>query len=256
MIYLWAVIRTIVILVGVVATLLAVVIAASSSVWAFSYSFAAGFITLAGIAGVLSLCGHQLASVAKTSSTKRIGTYTRLCCGAVAVFGLVLSLATYGYVTVQQMREGAKPWENYTARSKMPALPPGFVLDAPQPQQSQRGPTVVTDPNEIAEYNAAVAAGTNNLPTCDDALIAAYMATRTARTGNVFDRFDPPHPFRPCGVPVGGNSFAGGATPAKRVIRFEGWEIRAPADTTDEAIVRVLDALGNPAAALDSPKSP
>jgi hypothetical protein len=92
------------------------------------------------------------------------------------------------------------------------------------------------------------AATANLLPSCDDALIAAYKSTRTARTGNVFDQFDPPRPFRPCVRSVDGNPWTGGARDGERVIRFEGWEIHAPADTTDEAIVRVLDALSSPGA--------
>jgi len=73
---------------------------------------------------------------------------------------------------------------------------------------------------------------------------------------------DPVLPARPCLRPVTDPkllSQLNGGDPnpssADRVIRFEGWEIRAPVDTTDAAIVQVLDALSDPAAASFSPQS-
>jgi hypothetical protein len=63
--------------------------------------------------------------------------------------------------------------------------------------------------------------------------------------------------FFPCSAALFeacGRQSEGRISPVSRVITFEGWEIHAPADTTDEVVVRVLGAI--PSAANSSPKSP
>ena len=187
--YVLAALRTLRILALLFVLLLFGIVVIAGSISAFHYSFAAGSVTLAGIAGVFSLFGHQLANIAKASSTKRIGTYTRLCCGAVAVFGLVLSLATYGYVTVQQMRAPSDSWPGTpvtdpsalkqlnsanTGRTETPAPPAGFVLDAPEPQQPRRTPA--TDAVRIKAHCDALASNFGKLADYYAALAKCYAA--------------------------------------------------------------------------------
>jgi hypothetical protein len=142
----------------------------------------------------------------------------------------------------------------------VPPPPRGFTEDVTG-AKPRIDPSAMSDDELRAAY--AREQGANSSPTCEEALIAAYQAGRAARTGNVFYRLDPvPHAARPCIVtdPKLLSQYNGGdaapVTHGFRAFRFEGWEMRAPAGTTDEAIVRVLDALSTPVTALAPPKSP
>jgi hypothetical protein len=100
MAYLWATVRTIAILVLGLFALLLSLLALSIVGNAFMWSFAAGCVALACSCGVLSLFGYQLERVAKTPTTKHVGTYVCLGFGAVAVLGVAAPPAGYVVVSV------------------------------------------------------------------------------------------------------------------------------------------------------------
>lgn len=294
MVYLWAAVRTIGILFSGLVALFLLALVISGVVQAFIYLFVVGCLVLAVVFGALSLFGHQLASVAKIPRTKLIGTYTRLCCGSIAALSLAVPLATYGYTTVQHLLapasrglSDAEVWPG----TPVPPPPPGFSEDvtgakpridasamsddelraayareqgvAKSPQAPAVDPASGGKPGMFDDLIPKLPVTANSSPTCEEALIAAYQASRAARTGNVFYQLDPvPHAARPCIVTdpkILSQLNGGDAAPVAhgfRAFRFEGWEMHAPAGTPDEAIVRVLDALSNPAATLAPPKSP
>jgi hypothetical protein len=124
------------------------------------------------------------------------------------------------------------------------------------------GPCVVTNPTEIAAYNTAVAANTNNpksdlTKVSDAALIMLYCKAMAKDFGKLAEHYAA---LAKCYAPYPSigvfDDVPFEAPDFRRDFRIDGWEIHAPADTTDETVVRVLDALSGPASVLAPPKSP
>jgi hypothetical protein len=212
MVYLWAGVRTIAVLFGVLVALSVVLTAAASVVWAFNLSFAVGCVALAAVAGIVSLFGYQLGRVAKISRTKQMGALIGRCGGSVAILAMAGSLVGYGY---DAMRPALKPanifdqfdppqsrsggmFDDLIPPKVIPQPPPGFVLDEPTSRPRMT-------PKAVQEMT-------------DNELIAAYRAKHPESSG--------------------GNK--------ERIVRFEGRDIRVSADWTDEEVVRVLEGLSKP----------
>jgi hypothetical protein len=232
MAYCWAALRTLGILIGVVVGLLVLTAIASGVVNAFLYAFEAGCMALAFVFGVLALFGHQLVRASKTPRTRRIGEWTRNCSGTTALLALISFGIVYGYSAVKDSRQAAVhgPWEQYRTSAGM--------FDDLIPKQT-------------------AARASEPTPTCDDALVTGYRASRAEAAA-----VPPPPPgfvldgpasrtrgsgvvtTHPCLAPANGDPYAAVSTRTARVFRLdEGWEIRAPADTRDEEVLRVFDAL-------------
>jgi hypothetical protein len=96
MVYFWAALRTLAILVGVFVGLLVLAAVASGVVNAFLYTFEAGCLALALIFGVLALFGSQLARISKTPRTRRVGSFARNWGGAIALWRWPRSRRTMG----------------------------------------------------------------------------------------------------------------------------------------------------------------
>jgi hypothetical protein len=258
MAYCWAAIRTLGILLGVSVGLLVLVAVASGVVNAFLYTFVAGCLALAFVFGIVALFGHQLVRVSKTLSTQRIGGLTRNCSGTIALIALASSAIGYGFLAVKDSRQVAEhgPWEQYASKKPNPF----DQFDTP----AQRGGTPGMFDDLIPKQ---VGARTGDAtPNCDDELVSAYRASRVEAAA-----VPPPPPgyvldtpashvgrtvtTRPCLVPVDGDPYAAFSTKTARVFRLgSGWEIRAAADTRDQDVLRVFDAL--PANAVLPVKSP
>jgi hypothetical protein len=187
MAYCWAALRTLGILVGVFLSLLVLAAIASGVVNAFLYTFEAGCLALALVFSVLALFGHQLVRVSKTPRTRRIGNFARNCGGAVAILALASFAVNYGYSAVKDSRVAAAhgPWEQYA--TKKPVTDPALLaqLNGPMPPQlvADKPPFDPSKPFSAAPdpYRTAAA---NSIPTCDEALIAAYILRR-ARTASL-----------------------------------------------------------------------
>jgi hypothetical protein len=214
--------------------------------------------TLAFVFGIVALFGHQLVRVSKTFSTQRVGRLARNCSGAVTLIALASSAIGYGYLAVKDSRQVAEhgPWEQYASKKPNPF----DQFDTPP----QRGgtPGIFDDliPKQIGARTG------DATPNCDDELVSAYRASRVEAAavpapppGYVLDtpasQVGRKVTTRPCLVPVDGDPYAGFNTKTSRIFRFgSGWEIRAPADTRDQDVLRVFDAL--PANAVLPVKSP
>jgi hypothetical protein len=225
MAYCWAALRTIGILFGVFVGLLILAAIASGVVNAFLYTFDAGCLALAFVFGVLALFGHQLVRVSKTPRTHRIGRLTRNCSRTAAILALAAFAVDYGYSTVKDLRQVAAhgPWEQYQTKA-------GMFDDLIPKRGADRTGSIDTP------------------PTCDDALVTGYRASRTEAAavpppppGFVLDgtasrtRVSSVVTTQPCVAP---------ATKTARVFTLnDGWEIRAPAEARDQDVLRVFDAL-------------
>jgi hypothetical protein len=294
--YLWAAVRTIGILFSGLVALFLLAFVISGVVQAFIYLFVVGCLVLAVVFGALSLFGHQLASVAKIPRTKLIGTYTRLCCGSIAALSLAVPLATYGYTTARHvLAPASRGLSDAEVFGAQPAAKSGLFDDLIPKSPADRsatanssptcdealivaykasrgartgniphaaGPCVVTNPTEIAAYNTAVAANTNNpksdlTKVTDAALIMLYCKAMAKDFGKLAEHYAA---LAKCYAPYPNigvfDDVPFEAPDFRRDFRIDGWEIHAPADTTDETVVRVLDALSGPAAVLAPPKSP
>jgi hypothetical protein len=246
MAYCWAALRTLGILIGVFVGLLVLVAIGSGVVNAFLYTVGAGCMALAFVSGVLALFGHQLVRVSKTARPQRIGRLTRGCSGAVALIALASSAIGYGYLAVKDSRQAAAhgPWEQYATTRPVtelePPPPPGFV-PYNGPARATTAPGMFDDliPKQVGARTSEAT------PTCDDELVRAHRASRAEAAaipppppGFVLDapasRVGRTVTTRPCLARVDG----------ERVFRLgSGWEIHAPADTRDQDMLRVFDAL-------------
>jgi hypothetical protein len=246
MAYCWAALRTFGILISVFAGLLVLTAIASGVVNAFLYTFDAGCLALAFVFGVLAIFGHQLVRVSKTPRTQRIGGLTRNCSGAAAILALAPFAVEYGYSALKDSRLAAVhgPWEQYATKKPNPF----DQFDTP----AQRG----ASPGMFDDLIPKQAGARTNeaTPACDDALVTGYRASRAEAAA-----LPPPPPgfvldgpaprtrvvtTRPCLAPVNGDPYAAVSTRTARVFRLEeGWELRAPADTSDQDVLRVFDAL-------------
>jgi hypothetical protein len=242
--YCWAALRTLAILVGVFVGLLVLAAIASSVVNAFLYTFEAGCLAHAFVFGVFAIFGHQLVRVSKMPRPQRIGGLTRNCSGTAAILALASFAVDYGYSAVKDSRQAAAhgPWEQYQTKT-------GMFDDL------------------IPKRGADRAESIDTTPSCDDALVTGYRASRAEAAalpppppGFVLD--GPASRTRVSGVvttpsclaPVNADPYAAFSTKTARVFRLEeGWEIRTPADTRDEDVLRVFDSL--PASAVLAAKS-
>jgi hypothetical protein len=232
MTYCWAALRTLGILIGVFVGLLVLTAIASGVVNAFLYTFDAGCLALALVFSMLALFGHQLVRVSKTPRTRRIGSFSRNCGGAIAILALASFAVNYGYSAVKDSRVAAAhgPWEQYRTNAGM--------FDDLIPKQAGARTSEAT-------------------PTCDDALVTGYRASRAEAAaipppppGYVLDgpasrtRVSGVVTTHPCLAPVNGDPYDAISTKTARVFRLdEGWEIHAPADARDQDVLRVFDAL-------------
>lgn len=264
MAYCWAALRTLGILVGVAVGLLVLTAIASGVFNAFLYTFGTGCLVLALFFSVLALFGHQLVRVSKTPRTQRIGGLTRNCSGSAAILALASFAVNYGYSAIKDSRTAAVhgPWERYAARNADGPTPattnPFDKFDTP----AQRGATAGMFDDLIPKQAGARTGETTS--SCDNELVTAYRASQAEATavpppppGFVLDRPAATRVVttRPCLVPVDGDPYAAYSTKTGRVFRLgSGWELRAPADTRDQDVLRVFDAL--PASAALPVKSP
>jgi hypothetical protein len=92
MAYVWAALRTLILLATLVVLLFVALVAMGGVLTAFQSSFSGGCIALAAMAAVVSLFGYQLERVAKANKTQRNGTYACLIFGTVAVISLLAPL--------------------------------------------------------------------------------------------------------------------------------------------------------------------
>jgi len=286
MAYCWAMLRTLGILVGIFVGLLVLAAIASSVVNAFLYTFVAGYLALALVFSVLALFGHQLVRVSKTPRTRHIGSFTRNCGGAIALLALATFAADFGYSAFKDSRRAVEhgPWEQYAV--KRPVTDPALLAKL-------NGPTQATSTNPFDQFDSPAQGGEARVtrgrgtnpgmfddlipkqvgartseatPNCDDELVTGYRASRAEAAavpspppGFVLDtpasRVGRAVTTRPCLVSVDGDPYAAVSTKTMRVFRLgSGWEIRAPADTRDQDVLRVFDAL--PANAVLPVKSP
>jgi hypothetical protein len=95
MIYLWAAIRTILILFGVLIAIFVVLLLASAVVQAFLTSWIVGSLALAFVCGVMALFGHQLVRVAKTDRARAIGAISFGGFTAVALVALAVPVEIF-----------------------------------------------------------------------------------------------------------------------------------------------------------------
>lgn len=96
MVYLWAALRTIAILVGLAIVLCASMALAASIIGAFKlWGWIGASIVLASVAAVISLFGHQLAKAAEKPGTRQIGGYVFVGFAAIAAISAAAPLASY-----------------------------------------------------------------------------------------------------------------------------------------------------------------
>jgi hypothetical protein len=148
------------------------------------------------------------------------------------------------------------PWEQYPTKKPNPFDQfdsPAQSGEAVAPSGRGNSPGMFDDliPKQ------AGARTSETTPACDDALVTGYRASRAEAAavpppppGFVLDgpatrtRVSGVVTTPPCLAPVNGDPYAAVSTRTARVFRLEeGWEIRAPADTRDEDMLRVFDAL-------------
>jgi uncharacterized membrane protein len=90
--YVFAALRTVLILFGICAALLVVLLLASAVVVAFGHSWLAGSLTLAIVSGMCVLFGQQLRRIAKSSRTRLVGAAIYFGFGVIAAGALLSTL--------------------------------------------------------------------------------------------------------------------------------------------------------------------